>query len=199
MPLPDPLEDPAAWSRAAALGQAAVVIVARPANGLRNGLERLLSCGVTPIGLVRLDYATRPPAALVRDVAGWADLPVRGIFFDRAPASPYLVGPVVRAVRAAREAGLGTVVLNPGVPVDSIYRRLDATICTFEGPWQEYLTRPSDSFVSGDGHLVFDVPTGELPGARALVVARHAGLALATDRTRLWSGLEMRPQFAAAG
>ncbi len=96
-----------------------------------------------------------------------------------------------RAVRAARRAGLNVVVLNPGVPVDPVYRRLDATICTFEGTWAEYLAghgRPggagglADGCRPGDGHLVYAVPTADLAAARALLAARRAGLVLVTDR-----------------
>jgi spherulation-specific family 4 protein len=199
IPLPDPFDDSGAWSRAAVLGEAAVPIVIRPAAGLRTCLERLITCSATPIGLVSLDYGTRAPAEVADEVRAWAALPVRGIFFDHAPASPYLVGPVMRAVKAARGAGLPTIVLNAGVPVDPIYRELEATICTFEGSWAEYLRRPSSAFAPGDGHVVIDVPTGELPVARAMVFARHAGLALTTDRAEAWwSNVETRPEPASA-
>jgi hypothetical protein len=68
------------------------------------------------------------------------------------------------------------IVLNPGVPVDPVYRRLDATICTFEGSWAQY--RRWDGGIAGDGHLVYDVPAIQRDAAWALGVARRAGLVL---------------------
>jgi hypothetical protein len=107
-------------------------------------------------------------------------LPVAGIFLDHAPAGPFQLGPVVHAVRAARRAGLRTVVLNPGVAVDPVYRRVEATICTFDGSWREYVALPAGRCQPGDGHLVYGVP--DLAAARELALARGAGLLLATQQ-----------------
>jgi hypothetical protein len=54
---------------------------------------------------------------------------VDGIFFDQMPVSPFSIGPVAMAVRAARRAGLGPLVLKPIGHPDPLYRVLDATIC----------------------------------------------------------------------
>ena len=149
-----------------------------------------MSAGVHPLGHVSLGYATRPLGDVLAEITHWAALPVRGVFLDHAPAGPYQVGPVVHAVRAARRSGLATVVLNPGIPVDPSYRRLEATICTFEGSWSAYLAWSGEGAVAGDGHLVFDVPRHEWEAARALIAARHAGLFLITDRHPAYSAAD---------
>ena len=50
-----------------------------------------------------------------------------------------------------RRAGLARLVLNPGVPVDPMYRALDAAICTFDGPWFEYRDWSGEDAMAGDG------------------------------------------------
>jgi hypothetical protein len=182
-----PLNHPAAWAEAAARGPGAVAVVPRVDPLTHAGVRRLALAGGRPLGRVGLEFATRAPTEVLDEIARWAALAVQGIFFDQCPSGPYQVGPVVQAVRAARRAGLGTVVLNPGVPVDPIYRNLDATLCTFEGTWLEYLRRSGQLFVPGDGHLVLDVPAEEQPYARAMTLARGAGLFLVTERTELFA------------
>jgi hypothetical protein len=154
----------------------------RDEAGLRAGLERMRAGGASPLAHVSLGYATRPVADVVSEIAHWACYPFAGVFFDHAPSGPYQVGPVVAAVRAAARHGLGWRVLNAGVPVDPAYRLLDATVCTFEGSWSDYLLWPAEECRPGDGHLVFDVPANQLAGARGLIEARGAGLALVTAR-----------------
>jgi hypothetical protein len=156
---------------------------AEPWTALAEGIARLTGAGVQPLGHVTLGYATRPLVDVLGDIARWAVLPVVGIFLDNAPAGPFQVGPVVHSVRAARRAGLTTVVVNPGVPVDPIYRRLEATICTFEGSWGEYVEWTAEGTEPGDGHIVYGVPPYEWGVAWALIGARRAGLVLVTDRT----------------
>jgi hypothetical protein len=147
-------------------------------------IERLIGAGVQPLGYVSLAYATRPLPEILDDITRWALLPVLGVFLDHAPAGPYQIGPVVQAVRASRRCGLASIVLNPGGPVDPLYRRLGVTICTFEGSWERYAGGPlgADEAEAGDGHLVFGVPPHEWDTARTLSRTRHAGLALITDR-----------------
>src|SRR5215472_7556529 len=145
------------------------------------GLTRLSAAGVPALGHVSLGYAVRSPAEVYAEIAGWSVLPVTGIFLDHAPSGPFQLGPVVHAVRSARRAGLRPVVLNPGVAVDPVYRRVEATICTFDGSWLEYVALPAGRCQPGDGHLVFGVP--DLAAARELAAARRAGLLLATRQT----------------
>jgi len=155
---------------------------------LAEAIDVLAAAGVEPIGHVSLGYATRPLVDLLADITRWAVLPVVGIFLDHAPAGPFQIGPVALAARIARRAGLNTIVLNPGVPVDPIYRRLDVTVCTFEGPWSEYRDWSGEDGEPGDGHLVYAVPTAERSRALALLSAHGAGLGLVTDRTGPYAG-----------
>jgi hypothetical protein len=155
----------------------------RDEAGLRAGLDRMRAGGASPLAHVSLGYATRPVGEVAEEIAYWARYPFVGVFLDHAPSGPYQVGPVVAAVRAAQRNGLGWPVLNAGVPVDPAYRRLEVTVCTFEGSWSDYLLWPAEECLPGDGHLVFDVPAGQLGVARGLAQARRAGLALVSART----------------
>jgi hypothetical protein len=188
-----PALDPLAWADAVAPGSDVVPIlnlalpVERQAQ-LRRGLERLVMAGASPLAHVSLGYATRPVTDVIAEIMAWARYPVTGVFFDHAPSGPYQVGPVVAAVRAAQRLGLTMLVLNAGVPVDPVYRRLDVTVCTFEGSWTEYVTWHDEGAVDGDGHIVFDVPVGDFPAARGLIRARRAGLALVSARATAYPG-----------
>ena len=106
-----------------------------------------------------------------------------GIFLDQAPTSPFCLGPVALAIRVARRAGLTTVVLNPGVPTDPLYRDLGVPICTFEGSWLEYRRWSGEGSLPGDGHLVHSVPAESLVEAETQLRERYAGWGLVTDRT----------------
>ena len=209
-----PDEDPKAWSEAASLGPVgAVVVINLPADSIDRarprrwatvaaGIDRLAAAGVEPLGHVSLGYATRPVVDLLADITRWAVLPVAGIFLDHAPAGPFQIGPVALAARIARRAGLERIVLNPGVPIDAIYRRLDVTVCTFEGPWSEYRDWSGEDSEPGDGHLVYAVPPAERDAALALLANRGAGLGLVTDRPGPYLGSSAPaadPTPAAAG
>jgi Spherulation-specific family 4 len=189
-PLPTPpVVDPVAWALAAAGGRRLVPVVdaVGDLDDLRAGLTRLIVARSRPLARISLGYGTRTLIDIRDEIAWWAALPVCGFFFDHAPTSPYQVGPLAQAIRVARRARLGDFVLNPGIPVDPIYRDLPATICTFEGTWTQYRGRPADSFVPGDGHLVLDVPESDLSLARSMALARGAGLFLATGATSLFT------------
>jgi len=194
-----PYDDPAAWTAASEQGAGALAVINLPATLLAaydgiadpdaapwaavvEGIDRLVMRGVECVGHVSLGYATRPLVDLIGEITRWAVMPVTGIFLDHAPAGPYQVGPVALAGRVARRAGLGALVLNPGVPVDPLYRRLDATLCTFEGSWTEYQEWTGEGTEPGDGHLVYGVPHAEWDAARDLAAVRGAGLSLITDR-----------------
>jgi hypothetical protein len=179
-----PAVDPAAWRAAAAGGGELTVVAEGPDDPeLVEAVSRLAKAGVATLGRVDVAFATRPVADLLDDVEGWASSPVAGVFLDQAPTSPFCLGPVALAVRVARRAGLFTVVLNPGVPTDPLYRDLGVPICTFEGPWPEYRRWSGDGALPGDGHLVHSVPVDAMPTAQALLRERGAGWGLVTDRT----------------
>lgn len=159
---------------------------------LAAAMDTLVAAGVQVLGQVSLGYATRPVLEVVGELTRWSLLPVTGVFLDHAPAGPFQVGPVAQAARIARRAGLPTVVVNPGVPVDPLYRRLGATLCTFEGSWAAYRTGTGDGTQPGDGHLVYGVPRGEADAAWQLMAGRGAGLGLVTEH-HLGHGAPVRP------
>ncbi|MBB5872202.1 hypothetical protein F4553_005636 [Allocatelliglobosispora scoriae] len=118
---------------------------------------------------------------LVRaEIGSLAETAIGGIFFDQVPTSPYSVGPVAVAVRAARRWGFDTVLINPGRPTDSLYRGLGATICTFEGSWTEYIDGTTEGVRPGDAHIVHSIPTDQLAACLELMRGRGAGWGLAT-------------------
>lgn len=139
---------------------------------------------VVLLGQVDLDHAGRSLADVLADIDRWAEHPVAGIFFDRAPGNPFSVGAVALALRVARRRGLHRLVLNPGAPTHPLYRDLGVAICTFEGPWLHYQRWSPEGTAPGDGHLVHDVPTAQLPLARHLLAWRGAGFGVATDAHR---------------
>lgn len=145
------------------------------------------SSRVSRLGYVDLCYATRPIADILADVRHWSDRPADGVWLDRAPTSPFSIGPVARVVRTARQVGLVTVVLNPGTPTDPLYRELDLVICTFDGSWRDYRDWAGSGSRPGDVHLVHSVPVTELPVARRLLRERGAS-GLVTDQPG-WPGI----------
>jgi Spherulation-specific family 4 len=183
-----PLARPHAWDVIAAHGPAFTVVI-DVANGPGTGRDpaytaatsRLADAGVGLLGRVDLGYGTRPLSDLIADVDRWAGYPVHGVYFDRAPATPYAVGTVARVVKAARRAELPEVVLNPGVVPDPVYRDLGLPICVFEGTWLEYRHWTPGGARPGDGHLVHDVPPWDLDRAAQLQVERGAGFGVVTD------------------
>jgi hypothetical protein len=144
-------------------------------------MSRLADAGVGLLGRVDLGYGTRPLTEIIANIDRWAGYPVQGVCFDRMPGTPYAVGTVARAVKAARRAGLTEVVLNPGVVPDPLYRDLDLPICVFEGTWLEYRHWAGDGGRPGDGHLVHDVPPWDLDQAARLQIERGAGFGVVTD------------------
>jgi hypothetical protein len=184
-----PAAEPAAWDAVCGHPESLTVVV-NVAGGPGPGLDpvytaaigRLTGAGVTVLGVVDLTRATRPVGEVRVDVGRWAGYRVDGIFFDQVPTSPFSIGPVAAAVRAARRVGLGPLLLNPGVPPDRRYRDLDATVCAYEGPWARYRAWAGAGARPGDAHLVYGVPVPELPVAWQLMADRGARYGLATDR-----------------
>jgi hypothetical protein len=180
-----PSEHPTAWRAAQDSGAALTVVAANRHGGhdpeLVDAMANLAAAGVATLGYVDAGHSTRPVADLLSDVAAWVDYPAAGVFLDQVPTSPFSIGPVAMAARAARRAGLDTVILNPGAPPDPLYRDLGAAVCTFDGPWSEYRGWNVEGSRRGDGHLVHSVPADRLPQAWAMLRARGAGFGLASD------------------
>jgi len=182
-----PLAAPAAWTAVAGYPDVTVIVNVHHGPGERrdptyaHATTALASARVPMLGYVDVGYAARPLADLLADVSHWAGYPVRGIFFDQVPTSPFAIGPVALAIRAARRIGLGELILNPGTPPDFSYRRLGATVCSFEGGWDAYQAWSGDGAEPGDGHLVYAVPPADLDRARTLLATRRAGFGLVSD------------------
>jgi Spherulation-specific family 4 len=182
-----PLTHPEIWATVEAGGRDACVLLnipAGPGSALdptwTSAMQRLVRAGATVIGYVDLAFGARATEQLRAEINHWAGYPVRGLFFDQAPTSPYSIGPVAVAVRDARRAGLDTLLVNPGRPADSIYRGLGAVLCTFEGSWDEYLNGTMEGVRPGDAHLVHSVPYPRVQQAYELMRGRGARYGLAT-------------------
>lgn len=176
-----PSLDPHSWQTVASLPFPVTVVV--DSLDLDDTIAQLVKTGVAVLGRVDTRFATRPVAEILDDVARWAAHPVSGVYLDQAPTSPFSLGPLALATRLARRNGLSTVVLNPGIATDPLYRELGAEICTFEGSWTEYRRWSREGSYPGDGHLVHSVPLADFDQAYALLGARGAGWGLVTDRT----------------
>ncbi|HEX6682447.1 MAG TPA: spherulation-specific family 4 protein [Candidatus Limnocylindrales bacterium] len=187
-----PLTHPEAWSTIEAVGVGATVLLnidAGPGSGLdptwTTATQRLVRAGVGMLGYVDLAFGARAIEHVRSELGRWAGYPIRGIFFDQAPTSPYSIGPVAVAVRAARRIGFDTLLVNPGRPADSIYRGLGAVLCTFEGTWEEYSHGTQDGVRPGDAHLVYEVPVERIAAAHELMRGRGARFGLATSEASL--------------
>ena len=187
-----PLTNPEAWSTIEAVGMGATVLLntyAWPRSGLdptwTAATQRLARAGISMLGYVDLAFGARAIEHVRSELGRWAGYPIRGIFFDQAPTSPYSVGPVAVAVRAARRLGFDTLLVNPGRPADSIYRGLGAVLCTFEGTWEEYVRGTQDGVRPGDAHLVYEVPAERIGAAHELMRGRGARFGLATSEASL--------------
>jgi Spherulation-specific family 4 len=151
----DPLADPVGWEAAAGY-QGPLIVVVDVAHGPGSGrhplftqaIGRLAEAGRTVLGYVDLAAGTRPPRQVRGEVGRWAGYQVDGVFFDAAPTSPFSIGPVAMAVRAARRAGLGPLVLKPVGRPDPLYRVLGATICA-PLPWTPDGRWPQAPLISG--------------------------------------------------
>jgi hypothetical protein len=189
-----PDEDPASWYAASQVGAGAMVMLrlADPASrpppvGIIEAIRCLGEAGTRLVGHVSLGYGARHPSEVSAELCQWSTLGVDGVFFDHAPTGQLPFDQVARTVRVAHHSGLRDIVVNAGGPVHPIYRNLDATICTFEGSWTDYLTWSGEEAEEGDGHLVFGVPKQARAVALALVAARGAGLYLISEWTNAYS------------
>jgi hypothetical protein len=187
-----PFTHPEAWDTIEVAGVGSVVllnIAAGPGSGLdptwTTATQRLVRAGAGLIGYVDLAFGARAMEQVKAELGRWAGYPIRGIFFDQAPTSPYSIGPVATAVRAARRIGFDTLLINPGRPTDSIYRALGAVLCTFEGPWEEYERGTVEGVRPGDAHLVHSVPVDQIGAAHELMRGRGARFGLATGEPSL--------------
>lgn len=183
-----PHAHPQAWSTIETVGVGATVLLnieTGPGSGLdpswTAATQRLVRAGVSLLGYVDLAFGARAPEQVNAELGRWSGYPVRGIFFDQAPTSPYSIGPVAVAVRSARRIGFDTLLVNPGRGTDSIYRGLGAVLCTFEGSWTSYRDGIDDGVLPGDCHLVHSVPLDQIEACHELMRRRGARFGLATS------------------
>jgi hypothetical protein len=188
-----PVAAPLAWEALAGSGPdaTAVIDIAKgPGTGrdpyYTRAISRLAGFGVGLLGYIDLGFATRPVDRILADVGRWAGYPVNGVFLDRAPASPFAIGPAAVAIQMAHRVGFTETVLNPGGPPDPSYRRLPASICVFDGTWEQYRAWSCIGHRPGDGHVVHGVPPRERSAAHDLVAARGAGFAMLTTSAYTW-------------
>lgn len=147
---------------------------------------RLAAFEVPMLGYVDLDYATRAAEDVWSDIAGWAQYPVSGVFFDRAPSGWGHLDYVSRMARPVR----GSVVLNPGTRCHVGYGALADLVCTFEGSWESYREQDDGPDWSNAVHLVYGVPERSLAEATELVRSRvHNGFVTDLDLPLPYAGL----------
>ncbi len=187
-----PLTQPEAWATIETVGIGATVLLnidTGPGSGMdptwATATQRLLRAGVSMLGYVDLAYGARAIEQVRSELGRWAGYPIKGIFFDQSPTSPYSIGPVAVAVRAARRIGFDTLLVNPGRPADSIYRGLGAVLCTFEGTWDDYRAGTQEGVRHGDAHLVYSVPADRIAAAHELMRGRGARFGLATTEASM--------------
>jgi hypothetical protein len=125
---------------------------------------------------------------VLRDVRAWLDVyKVGGVMLDQLPASAASVGRCAEYVGAARRAGAGFVVGNPGVePQLAHVAMLDVT-CVFEGTADAHASfRPSSALGrvprSRVWHLVHSCPPDLLDEVTERAGRLGAGHAFVTDR-----------------
>ncbi|MCP2324966.1 hypothetical protein HDA40_003473 [Hamadaea flava] len=134
-----------------------------------------------PLGYLDLAFGARPVESVKAELDEWGAQAVGGLFFDQVPTSPFSIGPVAMAVRAARRLGFDTILLNPGRPTDNLYRGLGAIICTFEGDWIDYQLGTEDGVRPGDGHVVHGIPGENMEQCLELMRGRGAAWGVATS------------------
>jgi hypothetical protein len=200
-----PAEDPAAWHRLAGRTPRPSFVVVNVHNGpgspddpwYPEALAQLR--GTRLVGYVDLAYGERPVAEVAADVATWLDrYRVGGVMLDQFPADAASTRRCVEYVSAARRAGAGYVVGNPGVvPPLGHLALLDVT-CVFEGSAEAYACFAPPSGLSRVPrnrvwHLVHSCPPDDLPRMTARAERLGAGHAFVTDRVmpHPWGGFPL--------
>jgi hypothetical protein len=208
-----PAEDPGAWRQLALQTPRPSFVVVNVHNGpgepgnpwYPEALTQLR--GTRIVGYIDLAYGERPVAEVVADVATWLDVyRVGGVMLDQFPADAASTRRCLEYVTAARRAGAGFVVGNPGVvPALGHLALLDVT-CVFEGTAEAYsrfTPPPALSRVPRNRvwHLVHSCPPDELAEVTARAERLGAGHAFVTDRSmpHPWGGFPMAGTPVAAG
>jgi hypothetical protein len=200
-----PAEDPDAWQRLALQSPRPSFVVVNVHNGpgepddpwYPEALTQLR--GTRLVGYVDLAYGERPVAEVAADVTTWLDVyRVGGVMLDQFPSDAASTRRCVEYVTAARRAGAGFVVGNPGVvPALGHLALLDVT-CVFEGSadaYSRFTPPPALCRVPRNRvwHLVHSCPPDELAEVTARAERLGAGHAFVTDRSmpHPWGGFPM--------
>jgi hypothetical protein len=162
-----PRDDPAAWNAVAGTSHPVTVVVNvhdGPGERIDPAYVAATSClseaGVPTLGYVDLGYGVRPRSAVRRDIDGWTRYRVGGVFFDRVPSGADHAEAIHEALDLTGALTPGAAALNFGTRPDPGYADLAATLCTFEGPYQSYLSEPDTPDWPNAAHLVYGVPPG---------------------------------------
>ncbi|MFJ3923820.1 spherulation-specific family 4 protein [Streptomyces sp. NPDC090022] len=184
-----PADRPEAWERLIRSAGRLHSVVLNPDSGPGAARDerfaavaaRLRDAGVPVLGYADTDYGRRPHASVVRDLLSHRDwYGTDGAFLDQTAAGPELLPHYRRLAVAARAAGAGTLVLNPGTHPHPGYAEVADLLVTFEGPWDAYREAgTAPSWTAGYPahrfcHLVYAVPPGA-PAAE-LATERRAGV-----------------------
>ncbi|MFE7775077.1 spherulation-specific family 4 protein [Streptomyces sp. NPDC057445] len=193
-----PAQDPDAWRLVAERADRIYGVVLNAANGpgtapdpaFVSAARALRAAGTRVLGYVDLDYGVRPDVAVLRDLDRHHEwYGTDGCFFDQVPADRSALPACRRLVRAARQRGAATIVLNPGVHPAPGYARIADLLVTFEGSWSVYLAsftrprwtarHPEERFC----HLVYGVPPALAEVATRAAKERGAAVSCAVADT----------------
>lgn len=189
-----PAEDPLAWQRLAAgdYGFAFAVINVSSGPGaipdddyygpaLADGL------GTPAVGYVTVDYGHRPFEQVLRDAQHWQKwYSVHSVMLDCVPTSARSGDWSLDWIERLRDAGVETVIANPGaVPDPHLVMAADVT-CVAEDDWNAYTTLELPGWLRAmpaerQWHLVHGVPLERLSEVPTLAAARGANFSWSTD------------------
>jgi hypothetical protein len=205
-----PAEDPEAWGTLAAMTRRPSFVVANVHSGPGDAEDEWYPEALRQfrrqrvIGYVDLAYGERSPFDVQSDVVAWLRrYRVGGVMFDQAPSDDASTARLTEYVYAARRAGAGLVVGNPGVPPATGHLALFDITCVFEGTAADHAAfrRPPRLSRIPSGrmwHLVHTCPSEELAEATERAARLGAGHVFATDREmpHPWGGF---PRSCSAG
>jgi hypothetical protein len=188
---------------AARAGEVGIVVI-NPASGVGTGADpayRRVCATLTEVpdvvvaGYVDTAYGVRPAGEILAEARAYAQrYGIRGVFADQVPSGRDRLPAYAALADDLRTAGLGPLLLNPGVRPDEGYLEIADVVVTFEGSWDTYRAqRPVETgqHRARTWHLVHGTPAGMVDDTRSWMI--HAGVAhgYVTDR-RLpnpWDGL----------
>jgi hypothetical protein len=194
------------WAALAAAARAGTVgiVVVNPASGIGTGTDPAYrrACaalaevpGVVVAGYVDTAYGARPAGDVVAEARAYAErYGIRGVFADQVPSGRDHLPAYAALAADLRAAGLGPLLLNPGVRPDEGYLEIADVVVTFEGSWETYRAqRPVESRPgrARTWHLVHGTPAGMIEDTRSWMLLAGVDHGYVTDR-RLpnpWDGL----------